>query len=585
MRGSPLRGLSALIPVAVAIAGLAGSAAADEAYSQPPNAAGGQYKSAWYAEDGLDSDEYVWDDFTLASSTAITEVRWRGAYTNYLSGVGKAPVYDFTVAIYGSIGGFQPDVVNGPLVEYQVGGNAGETSAGSAGGVLMYDYAFVLPSPFQAAAGVKYWVQIEAWQGLTPPYYWPPDWSIARGTGGNNAHFRKIGGTGGTFYSITGDCAFTLMRSGAPTFTINTSVLPSGAGTVMGAGAYPSGSNATLEATANAGFGFVNWTENGSQVSTNWRYTFNVTRNRTLIANFVSAYTVTTGSAPIYGGEVTGAGVYNSGSLVTATAVARQGYFFDHWTDWGNPVSTEPVYTFTITGDRSLQAHFVPAPMTVTFDLDSGDPPPIATMTMTPFDNAKAGVVAHFAGADGLSAYSLQSDATISWSHQVRLTGNYLWPNSIYRNNLEVTFDRRVTSVSLDFATEEMEAWADTPSPLVLTAYLNDTPVGGAQAAGAYGATTYPEGFLLFTSAAPFNRIVLTVGPNPWGTNNFISDNFTIEALCPADFDANGFVNGEDFDAFVWEFELGNAAADFDANGFVNGEDFDLFAAAFEAGC
>ena len=72
-------------------------------YTQSPNPAGGQYKSAWYAPDGLDGDEYVWDAFTLASGTAITQVQWRGAYTNYLSGAGLAPVYNFTVAIYGSI--------------------------------------------------------------------------------------------------------------------------------------------------------------------------------------------------------------------------------------------------------------------------------------------------------------------------------------------------------------------------------------------------------------------------------------------------------------------------------------------------
>ena len=54
---------------------------------------------------------------------------------------------------------------------------------------------------------------------------------------------------------------------------------------------------------------------------------------------------------------------------------------------------------------------------------------------------------------------------------------------------------------------------------------------------------------------------------------------------CPADFDSNGFVSGEDFDAFTFEFVLGNAAADIDANGFVSGEDFDLFMDRFIAGC
>ncbi len=55
--------------------------------------------------------------------------------------------------------------------------------------------------------------------------------------------------------------------------------------------------------------------------------------------------------------------------------------------------------------------------------------------------------------------------------------------------------------------------------------------------------------------------------------------------LCYADFDCNGFVNGADFDAFVWLFYLGDPGADVDHNGFVNGDDFDSFTAAFEAGC
>ncbi len=54
---------------------------------------------------------------------------------------------------------------------------------------------------------------------------------------------------------------------------------------------------------------------------------------------------------------------------------------------------------------------------------------------------------------------------------------------------------------------------------------------------------------------------------------------------CPADFDGNGFVNGDDFDGFVLEFYWGTSLADFDRNSFVNGDDFDGFVLAFEVGC
>jgi hypothetical protein len=54
---------------------------------------------------------------------------------------------------------------------------------------------------------------------------------------------------------------------------------------------------------------------------------------------------------------------------------------------------------------------------------------------------------------------------------------------------------------------------------------------------------------------------------------------------CPADFDGSGFVDTEDYDAFVQQFELGENSADFDCSGFVDIEDFSAFVAAFERGC
>ncbi|HLO39447.1 MAG TPA: GC-type dockerin domain-anchored protein [Phycisphaerales bacterium] len=54
---------------------------------------------------------------------------------------------------------------------------------------------------------------------------------------------------------------------------------------------------------------------------------------------------------------------------------------------------------------------------------------------------------------------------------------------------------------------------------------------------------------------------------------------------CPADFDGSGFVDIEDYSAFVGAFELGDESADFDGSGFVDIEDFTAFVVAFEAGC
>ncbi|HLO41724.1 MAG TPA: M14 family zinc carboxypeptidase [Phycisphaerales bacterium] len=57
------------------------------------------------------------------------------------------------------------------------------------------------------------------------------------------------------------------------------------------------------------------------------------------------------------------------------------------------------------------------------------------------------------------------------------------------------------------------------------------------------------------------------------------------ENFCRADIDYTGFLDTDDFDAFVRAFESGSTAADFDLSGFVDTDDFDAFVAAFERGC
>lgn len=70
------------------------------------------------------------------------------------------------------------------------------------------------------------------------------------------------------------------------TYIIAFSVNPTNGGMVTGAGFYQYGECCTLTATANSGYTFTNWTENGIVVSTQANYSFGVTTNRTLVANF-----------------------------------------------------------------------------------------------------------------------------------------------------------------------------------------------------------------------------------------------------------------------------------------------------------
>ncbi len=143
-------------------------------------------------------------------------------------------------------------------------------------------------------------------------------------------------------------------------YEIVASANPDAGGNIMGAGAYDHGVTATLIATAASGYTFVRWTEDGTTVSTNPEYSFTVSCSRTLVAHFsLNTYYIVVSSDPMEGGAVMGAGSYDYGSTAILTASAATGYTFVNWTENGEEVSTNETYTFTVTGHRTLTAHFI----------------------------------------------------------------------------------------------------------------------------------------------------------------------------------------------------------------------------------
>ena len=148
---------------------------------------------------------------------------------------------------------------------------------------------------------------------------------------------------------------------GPSSYTISASANPSNGGTVSGGGTYSLGATCTLVATANSGYSFTNWTENGTVVSTNASYSFTVTDNRTLVANFTATsvnYIINVSANPSNGGTVTGGGSYQQGATCTVTATANENYTFVNWTKDGNMVSTNATYSFTVIETASYVANF-----------------------------------------------------------------------------------------------------------------------------------------------------------------------------------------------------------------------------------
>ena len=162
--------------------------------------------------------------------------------------------------------------------------------------------------------------------------------------------FAGSGGEG-TIYSLT--------ISPSATNTISVSASPSAGGAVSGGGTFASDGVDTVTATNNTYYTFDGWTVDGTNVSTNASYSFTLTGDIALVANFDQAqYTIGVSALPEAGGTVDGGGTFGGGSTNTVSALANSGYLFKSWTTNGVSVSTLTNYSFTLKADETLVANF-----------------------------------------------------------------------------------------------------------------------------------------------------------------------------------------------------------------------------------
>jgi len=148
--------------------------------------------------------------------------------------------------------------------------------------------------------------------------------------------------------------------------TITLSASPSAGGKVSGAGAFAAGSSVTVTATANGGYTFANWTENGSVISSNASYTFTVNENQTLVANFaIKGNPKLTITAPKSGQSVSNALLPVVGTVTDKVAVDDVYYQLNNtgwtlatssnsWSNWAGTVTLVP-------GSNAISAYAVDA--------------------------------------------------------------------------------------------------------------------------------------------------------------------------------------------------------------------------------
>ncbi len=547
------------------------------AYQQPPTTSGTVLQSSWWDPDGSDYDIYIWDAFSLATAQPITQIRWRGGFL--YGGSYSGPVIKFTIEIYPSItGGSQPDVIHAPLVSYTVNGNAGQTLAGVFGGTTMYDYQYTLPAPFQASANTRYWVKLYAW------HHGIPEWGFATASGGDGAYFRYV--EGGPYYQAPpGDCAFTLMTSDAPSFNVNVSVDPAGAGSVIGAGAYPVNTTAALQATANGGWGFLNWLENGVQVSTANPYSFTVSADRTLVAHFVPAYTITTSAAPSLGGTTSGAGTFNSGQNVTVTATANPHFSFVNWTEAGNPVSTSASYSFTAAANRNLTANFAIESNGRIFDFDNAPP-----FTSLPLDVASGDLTAHLSATG--SGFSIQYASTLGFT-PAGFGGNCIYPNSVFAADLIISFSAPINSFSILYSPQELGC--DDSATMRATGTLGGVFVA-TNTTTAPQPGTWPTGTLTLSTSGSMDQVVVHYDARPPTCQDygviFLADNMIVTRVstpCVGDLNGDLVVDLSDLGALLSHYGVTSGATladgDTDGDGDVDLSDLGVVLAAYGTGC
>ena len=161
-------------------------------------------------------------------------------------------------------------------------------------------------------------------------------------------------------------------------FNVNVSANNNNYGTLSGGGQYNYNESCTVTATPADGYMFTSWTQNGSVVSTNASYTFNVTSNVDLVANFASGVMIGDGGTstndylPSYNyynyslteqiytsAELGGAGIitsiafYNGGTAKTRTydfyMKATTKSTFTGATDWITVSASDKVFSGSVT--------------------------------------------------------------------------------------------------------------------------------------------------------------------------------------------------------------------------------------------
>ena len=173
-------------------------------------------------------------------------------------------------------------------------------------------------------------------------------------------------------------------------------------------------------------------------------------------------YDVTVSADPAQGGTVAGGGSFVEGRTITVTATPNFGYNFVNWTEGNQEVSTDASYVFTVSGERTLVAHFVEIPKSnITYaSVSNGTisgpakayPTEMVTLIATPADGYKFGTWKVYKTSDPEVTVEVVNDQFSMPSYDVTVTATFIERTE---KDIVVACGIRHGSVTTDYTTAE----------------------------------------------------------------------------------------------------------------------------------
>jgi hypothetical protein len=161
------------------------------------------------------------------------------------------------------------------------------------------------------------------------------------------------------------------------------------------------------------------------------------------------------------------------------------------------------------------------------FDFDSAP-----VHVSLPLDQTIDGITAHFSATG--QGFSIQPADTLGFTPQ-GFSGNCIYPNSISKADLLISFDTPLSEISLLYSPQELAT--DSSCTMRLTAMNGATVVGQIDYSIAGDVFTWPTGTLSLSPSQPFDNVIVHYqSPPPTGGDYgviFLVDNVMVTPAVP----------------------------------------------------